>query len=123
MPHPNNGKNQLDIQKQNFKLNFSRKIHKQFLETHQTLKILDVAISSHLIFFFFWFCSFPDTSKQLRRTKIGRFEAEKLAVTGERGVFRLSQKDKLSEPIKKNPYYVINTAEPVSATMSMTLLW
>ena len=53
MPHPNNGKNQLDIQKQNFKLNFSRKIHKQFLETHQTLKILDVAISSHLIFFFF----------------------------------------------------------------------
>ena len=50
--------------------------------------------------FLFGFCRFRDTSEQLRKTKIGWFEAEKLAVTGEK-VFWLSQKDKFLEPIEK----------------------
>ena len=56
------------------------------------------------IWFLFGFCQFPDTCGQLRKTKIGWFEAE-LAVTGEK-LFRLSQKERFLEPIKKNPYIV-----------------
>ena len=35
--------------------------------------------------------------------------------------FRLSQKEKLLEPIEKNPYFVIVTSEMVPATMSIAL--
>ena len=58
-------------------LNLFKKAHKKILEAHQTLKILCLAISSHIIFFGFY--SFPDTFRQLKKNKIGWFEAEKLA--------------------------------------------
>ena len=68
-------------------------------ESRQTLKIICVSISSHLISF--WFCQFLGTSGQLRKTKICWSEAEKLAVTGKNFFFRLSQKERFLKPIKK----------------------
>ena len=53
-------------------------------EACQTLKIIDVVISSHIISF-----RFPDTSWWLRKTKINWFEAEKSAVTTEKKLFFL----------------------------------
>ena len=50
------------------------------------------------------FCRFHDTCRQLRKNKIGRFEAEELAVTGKN--FRLSQKERFLEPIEKKTYIV-----------------
>ena len=92
-------------------LNLFKKAHKKILEAHQTLKILCLAISSHIIFFWFLLIS-------------GHFQTtqNELQLCGG-GIFRLSQKEKFLEPIKKNPYFVINTGEPVSATMSITLFW
>ena len=55
--------------------------------------------------FFFGFCRFLDTCRQLRKTKIGIFEAEELAVTGEK-IFRSSQKERILESIEKNSYIV-----------------
>ena len=46
---------------------------------------------------------------------MGQFEEEKLAVTGEIFFFLLSQKEKFLEPIKKDPYIVVITGEPVPA--------
>ena len=50
--------------------------------------------------FLFSFCRFPDTSEQLRKPKMVWFEAEKLAVTGEK-ISRLSPKEKFLDPIEK----------------------
>ena len=69
---------------------------------------------SAAILFLFGFCRFPDTSGQLRKIKIGWFEAEKSAVTGEKNFIRLSQKERLLEPIEKKSFAVI-TGESVSA--------
>ena len=46
---------------------------------------------------------------------MGKFEEEKLAVTGEFHFFLLSQKERFLEPIKKDPYIVVITGEPVPA--------
>ena len=51
------------------------------------------------------FCRFPDTCGQLRKTKIGRFEAEELALTWEKN-FQLSQKERFLELIEESPYIV-----------------
>ena len=53
--------------------------------------------------FLFGFCWFPDTCRQLRKTKTGRFKAEELVVTG-KIFFWLSQKEKFLELMGKNPY-------------------
>ena len=73
------------------------------------------SISSHIISFRF----LPISG---HFWKIGRFEAGKLAVT-EENFFWLSQKEKFLEPIENNPYFVLITSEPVSATISIALFW
>ena len=60
------------------------------IEARQT-DFLGVTISSHVIIF--GFCHFPDTFRQLRKTKIGQFEAEELAITGEKIFAYLKRKD------------------------------
>ena len=67
------------------------------------------------------FCWFQGTCGQLRKTKIGRFEAEELAVTEEKN-FRLSQKKRFLEPIKKNPYIVNYYWASVSNYVYSTIL-
>ena len=57
-------------------------------EACQTLKTINVAISSHVISF-----RFPDTSGLLRKTKIASFEAENLAVTEKKMISWLSRKE------------------------------
>ena len=64
------------------------------------MEIFVVTIGSHIISF----CFLPIFA-QLKKTKIGRFKAEELAVTGKKN-FRLSQKERFLDPIEKNPYIV-----------------
>ena len=52
----------------------------------------------------FSFCWFPDTSGQLRETKISWFKAGKLTVTWEKEFSLLSLKERFLEQIEKNPY-------------------
>ena len=82
---------------------------------------LDLTISSHqqqydffLVFADFW------TLAELREIKIGRLEAEELAVWGEG--FQLSQKERFLKPIKK-VLILLFSWELVPATMSIALFW
>ena len=50
---------------------------------------------------FFSFCRFLDFSRQLRKTKICRFEAEKVAATWEKYFSQLSQKERFLELFEK----------------------
>ena len=78
-------------------------------EVCQTLKIIGVAISRHIISF-----RFLDSSEQLRKTKFSWFEAGKVALTGQRFL----------QPIEKILISLI-TGELVYvySTISMAPLW
>ena len=69
---------------------------KKFLEAHQALKILGVAISRKI------------QSRTVSSTYGGSFD---------------HLKRKSYKSWSKNPYFVINTGQPVSATKSITLCW
>ena len=71
---------------QNFMLNLLKKKKKGFLEARQTLKILGVAISNHIISF-----QFLPIFGRLKKTKIVWSSAEELAVTGEKSFFIISK--------------------------------
>ena len=105
---------------QNLTLNLLKKKKKSLksniLEAHKALKIVVVTISSHIISF-----HFLPISAQLKKTKIGRFEAEEVAVTGEK-LFCLSQKERFLEPIEKNPYIVNYWWAEVSNYICSTIL-
>ena len=77
----------------------------------QDADIFGVTISSHVIYFRFL--------RQLRKTKIDRFEAEELAVTGEKIFDYLKSKDFYSR--SKKLRILLITCELVSATMSIAL--
>ena len=93
-----------------------KKIKKSnILETRHTLKILGVAISSHL--FFFWFL-------QIWKTKTGWFEAEESAVTGEK--FLIISNERILEPIEKTSYWsasVYNTILVITVIYIFILLY
>ena len=93
----------------NFMLNLlqQKSLRSNILEARQTMEIFVVTISSHIISF----CFLPIFA-QLRKTKIGRFKAEELAVTGKKIFDYLKRKDFWSRS-KKIPILLI-TAEPVS---------
>ena len=93
-----------------------KSLKSNILEAHKALKILVVTISSHIISF-----HFLPISAQLKKTKIGRFEAEEVAVTGEK-LFCLSQKERFLEPIEKNPYIVNYWWAEVSNYICSTIL-
>ena len=102
MSHPKDGKNQLRFQMQNFMRNLLKKNHKKkFLEVHQALRILRVAISRKI-----W-------SRKISCTYWGSFGK----------VLKALKARKSSKSWSKKPFLVINTGEPVSATMSVTLFW
>ena len=85
------------------------------LENRHTLKILGVAISSHLFFFRFL---------QIWKTKTGRFEAEESAVTGEK--FLIISNEKILEPIEKTSYWsasVYNTILVITVIYIFLLLY
>ena len=71
---------------QNFMLNLLKKKKKGFLEARQTLKILGVAISNHIISF-----QYLPIFGRLKKTKIVWSSAEELAVTGEKSFFIISK--------------------------------
>ena len=93
-------------------LNLLKKNH-NIQEAHQTLKIIGVAISSHIIFFWFFpisrhFWITHQNQNQLVRSR-------KTSCNWEKKFFsQLSQKERFLEPI---------TVEPVSATVSIGLFW
>ena len=91
-----------------------KSLKSNILKAHKALKILVVTISSHIISF-----HFLPISAQLKKTKIGRFEAEEVAVTGEK-LFCLSQKERFLEPIEKNPYIVSYWCAGI---MSIAVFW
>ena len=65
---------------------FEKKKKKGFIEARQTLKILGVAISNHIISF-----QFLPIFGRLKKTKIVWSSAEELAVTGEKSFFIISK--------------------------------
>ena len=91
------------------------------LEAPQTLKIFGVAISSHVISFWFLLISGNFQATQVNQSRF--IWSWKVSCNWEKTVFWLSQKERFLEPIEKNSYFVIITGEPVSATISLAQLW
>ena len=115
MPQPNDGKSQLDSQTQSFMLNFLRKkvINKiKCCRSPPDPDFLGVTISGHVTYFrFFSFSRHPRSI----------FEANELAVTGDKIFDYLKRKD--SESRSKKVLILLITCELVSASMSIALFW
>ena len=126
--HPKYGDNQLDFQIQNLMLNLLKKrsLKKSNIQDAcRTLKIINVAISNHIISF-----RVPDTSEQLRKTKISWFEAEKLAVTWgkkfdylKRKVFIADRKKFLISLITSEQAYVYSTILVITRNLYVSSLF
>ena len=106
MPHPKDGKNQLDSQTENFTLNLLRKkfINKiKYSRSPPDPDFVGVTISSHVIYFqFFPFSRHLWTTQENQDCSI---RSRRVSCNwGEN--FRLSQKERFLEPIEKSPYIV-----------------
>ena len=126
--HPKYGENQLDFQIQNLMLNLLKKRSLKKLNIQDAfwpLKIIVVAIRNHIISF-----RFPDTSEQLRKTKISWFKAEKLAVTWgkkfdylKRKVFIADRKKFLTSLITSEQAYVYSTILVITRNLCVSSLF
>ena len=105
-----------ELYAESFEKKFIKKSN--ILEVRQILKIFDVVISNHVISSRFLPISrhFRTTQKNQNRS----IQSRKIGCNWE-FFFRLSQKKRFVEPIEKNPYIVIITGQPLSATMSIAL--
>ena len=107
MPHAKDRMNQLEFQIQNFMLNLLKKIHSKksnIQEALQALKIIGVAISSHIIFFLFFPISGHFRITQENQNQLIR--SRKTSCNWGNFLFRLSQKERFLEPIPKNLFIV-----------------
>ena len=120
MPHPKNGKKQLDLQMWNFMSNL---LKNKIIKIKYSRRLLDpenCCCGNHQPQnFFFGFFRFPDTCRQLRKTKIGRIEADELAVTGEK-VLRLSQKERFLHCAKNHISHVLEYYRKLKKTMQIS---